>query len=263
MAEDIPDWEQSHVAASLGPGGNSPFAKTQHVIAQTGQAEASAAASAARAAALQQTTPATVASGKSKATLSGIQAITAGDALRRAKIQQHVDALQDQIQQDEMFQHLADARARVNPWSTSWKGQLLQNMGGSDAIALRDRLKTITADKTMDDLKRMKQAAGGSPLQRITQSEFSLLTSKIAALHQAQKPEDVRAALNDVEQHYRLFRAAAAGIDVDKASPDQLFQLGLGPNPAPPPPPTDPNGKLTAGGAWDDAPLRAGANAVR
>lgn len=129
---------------------------------------------------------------------------------------------------DEVLKAIELARSQVSGWSTGAVGQVLGNIGGTDARALAAPLSTIASRLTLDKLQELKNASatGASGLGSLTEKEGALLRDSVAGLDQYQDGDALLRSLDAVETHYRNMRALADGKDF--RSPEVQQQYGIG-----------------------------------
>lgn len=90
---------------------------------------------------------------------------------------------------------------------TGFSGQLLSNIGGTDARNLDAQLKTIRSALAFDSLQKMREnSPTGGALGQVSNIELSLLESSVAALDQAQTAEQLKEQLEEVRRHYENWR---------------------------------------------------------
>lgn len=90
---------------------------------------------------------------------------------------------------------------------TGFSGQLLSNIGGTDARNLAAQLKTIRSALAFDSLQKMREnSPTGGALGQVSNIELSLLESSVAALDQAQTAEQLKEQLEEVRRHYENWR---------------------------------------------------------
>lgn len=90
---------------------------------------------------------------------------------------------------------------------TGFSGQLLSNIGGTDARNLDAQLKTIRSALAFDSLQKMREnSPTGGALGQVSNIELSLLESAVAALDQAQTAEQLKEQLEEVRRHYENWR---------------------------------------------------------
>lgn len=109
---------------------------------------------------------------------------------------------------------ISDAKALVSDWSAKF-GSLLKNVPGTDAKALEVALKNIKANLGVDQLQQMRQVSktGASGFGALSDRELDVITTSIANLDQAQRPEDLIAALDRVTTHYNNWLKLQQGIN--------------------------------------------------
>jgi len=82
-------------------------------------------------------------------------------------------------------------------------GSYLQNVPGTDAHSLRQKIQTIKANAAFDKLQQMREASPtGGALGAVSAPELALLESAIGSLEQSQDDEDLLYNLDRVEQIY-------------------------------------------------------------
>lgn len=127
---------------------------------------------------------------------------------------------------------ISDAKALVSDWSTKF-GSLLKNVPGTDAKALEVALKNIKANLGVDQLQQMRQISktGASGFGALSDRELDVITTSIANLDQAQRPEDLIAALDRVATHYNNWLKLQQGINPYKQGENAPAAGGTPPPP--------------------------------
>jgi len=127
-------------------------------------------------------------------------------------------------QRDTMLLNLKKARDLVSWDSTGVVGQVMKNVGGSKAVNLQERLKTVKTLIGFDKLQQMRNnSPTGGALGAITEKELAFLQSVEGSLEQIQSDGQLNEVLDEVEAS--IGRIAAAQ---DAAFAYQYQALGQG-----------------------------------
>lgn len=137
---------------------------------------------------------------------AAIEAATAAEKATSA-------AEQEQQGVDVVLSAISDARRSVTgpglP-ATGLGGQILSNVGGTNARNLWSSLQTITGAIAIDRLMAMKAASPtGGALGAVSQTELDMLKASIGALEQSQDEAQFLANLARVEEQYKRIREKA------------------------------------------------------
>lgn len=158
----------------------------------------------------------------------------------------------------QMVSRVDDASKLVTNITAGWGG-LLKDLPASKARTLKARLDTLKARIGFDTLQAMRDASPtGGALGQVSERELGFLQATIANLDQLQDPEELKAELEKVKEHYLNF------LDYQKRSEDSkepLFgteewekwnsqQKSSTPSPAPAAPTAAPSAAPAAGGGW-------------
>jgi hypothetical protein len=109
--------------------------------------------------------------------------------------------------------------------TTTGVGGLLANLPATSARNLQAKLTTIKANLGFDRLQQMRDMSPtGGALGSVAVQELTSLQATIASLDQLQQPEELRAALDRIEGHYRRWlevvgaprRASGPQLDTTK-----------------------------------------------
>jgi len=161
---------------------------------------------------------------KSKA--EAIKAKAEADAL--ANSSSPVQSVMERLSHDDVITAINQARAAIKSGhSTGIAGQLLHNLGGTNAADLEGTLDTIKANLTFDNLKALKDQSktGASGLGQLSNKEGDLLASTVASLKQKQSPEKLLDSLDKIEMHYRRFNALLDGKDPSNSDVQKAYGL--------------------------------------
>lgn len=161
---------------------------------------------------------------KSKAEAIKAQA----EAAALANSSSPVQGAMERLSHDDVITAINQARDAIKAGhSTGIAGQLLHNLGGTNAADLEGTLDTIKANLTFDNLKALKDQSktGASGLGQLSNKEGELLASTVASLKQKQSPEKLLDSLDKIETHYRRFNALLDGKD--PSNPDVQKAYGL------------------------------------
>ena len=100
--------------------------------------------------------------------------------------------------------NIDQAIGSVNWWSTGTPGQIMQNLGGTDARALRAKLEPVLAALAFDRLQAMRDASKtGGALGQVSERELGLLMRSRYAIDQATDGETLVNALMQARGHYQ------------------------------------------------------------
>lgn len=152
-----------------------------------------------------------------------------------------IDAkLSASLSTDEALAGIARARQLISGWSTGVGGQLLSNIGSTDARDLKTVLNTVASGVTLGKLSELKaqSAQGASGLGALSEREGELLRDSVAGLDQFQSEDGLLASLDAVERHYRNVLALTNGEDPTQADVQKKYGIVS----------TTPDGKDTAVG---------------
>jgi hypothetical protein len=125
-----------------------------------------------------------------------VQTTIEGSRFDRAQKEEARAALERAINRDQAYSIVLDRvqdarRIAQNPWATGWRGQVLRNLGGTDARALQARTDTILANLGFERLQQMREESPtGGALGQVAVREIELLQATIANLDQAQSQEE-------------------------------------------------------------------------
>ena len=96
-----------------------------------------------------------------------------------------------------------DAINNVSGWTAGFGGQVLKNIGGTQASDLAGYLNTVKGNIGFEALQAMREASKtGGALGSIAVQELTALQSTLASLDQKQKPETLKANLQKIKRHY-------------------------------------------------------------
>lgn len=129
-----------------------------------------------------------------------------------------------------------------NVFATGLYGQVLSNLGGTDARNLEATVNTLQANLGFDALQAMRDASPtGGALGQVSERELALLTSAVASLDIAQDSGQLKKNLLSVKKHYQNWLStieeaeSQQGItssannlsvnDLDSLSEEQLLEL--------------------------------------
>lgn len=152
-----------------------------------------------------------------------------------------IDAkLSASLSTDEALAGIARARQLISGWSTGVGGQLLSNIGSTDARDLKTVLNTVASGVTLGKLSELKaqSAQGASGLGALSEREGELLRDSVAGLDQFQSQDGLLSSLDAVERHYRNVLALTNGEDPTQADVQKKYGIVS----------TTPDGKDTAVG---------------
>lgn len=97
---------------------------------------------------------------------------------------------------------IKDAKSLIG-YNTAGIGGMAAKIPMTDAKDLSAKLETVKANLGFDRLQQMReQSPTGGALGAVAVQELVALQSTVASLDQLQKPEQLRAALNKIENHY-------------------------------------------------------------
>lgn len=92
-----------------------------------------------------------------------------------------------------------NAKGMISNWSAGW-GSLLSGMPATQALGLREQLKRIVANMGFEELQDMRaNSPTGGALGQVAVQELEMLQKTRVSLEQAQKPEELKAALEELE----------------------------------------------------------------
>lgn len=96
------------------------------------------------------------------------------------------------------------AMKQADSWSaTGLTGQVLRNIGGTDAFKLEQTINPIKANLGFDELAKMRAASPtGGALGQVAVKELEFLQSAVASLDTAQDAEQLKQNLQAVKTHY-------------------------------------------------------------
>lgn len=154
----------------------------------------------------------------------------AAAAEQAGKANPQVAAAASKLGLDEVLAAIDRARKDVSGWSTGVGGQMLQNLGGTQARDLRGDLSTIGSHLTIDKLKDMKSqsSTGASGMGALSEKEGALLRDSVAGLDPLQSKDKVLESLAQVETHYRRLQAISHGENPDDPQVAKSYGLALG-----------------------------------
>lgn len=119
-----------------------------------------------------------------------------GMATKEARAQTVLDAVQE-------------AKDKVGFFSTGMTGQVLRNLGGTEAMDLDKTINTIKANLGFEELQKMREASKtGGALGQVAVKELEFLQSAVSALDTAQSREQLMKNLQKVEKHYSNWQKA-------------------------------------------------------
>lgn len=129
---------------------------------------------------------------KNKAEREGKKEADKPKAIRR------IQARYDQFKN--LKREVAKAKSQANFWSTGFIGQKLQDIGGTDAKALKSTLTTIKANAGFDKLQEMRDnSPTGGALGQVAVQELEALQSVWTSLEQSQDKSQLISNLNAFE----------------------------------------------------------------
>lgn len=106
------------------------------------------------------------------------------------------------VQAQSVLDTIKDAKSLVG-YNTAGFGGMAASIPMTDARDLSAKLETVKANLGFDRLQQMReQSPTGGALGAVAVQELTALQSTVASLDQLQKPEQLRAALNKIENHY-------------------------------------------------------------
>lgn len=109
-----------------------------------------------------------------------------------------------QAQGDLVSQEINRALDLSSGWSTGVGGWVLQNVPGTDANAMSNRLATIKANIGFNKLNQMRQESPtGGALGQVSERELGYLQSVMGSLEQSQRQEDLEYNLNRLWNTYQ------------------------------------------------------------
>lgn len=92
-----------------------------------------------------------------------------------------------------------NAKGMISNWSAGW-GSLLSGMPATQALGLREQLKRVVANMGFEELQDMRaNSPTGGALGQVAVQELEMLQKTRVSLEQAQKPEELKAALEELE----------------------------------------------------------------
>ena len=134
----------------------------------------------------------------------------------------------------------------IGPMSTGFVGARLRGVEGSPAYNLAAEIETVKANLGFDRLQQMREASPtGGALGAIAVQELVALQSTVANLDPNQSPEQLRANLQRVRDHYARWRAAVEQSLREEGQQGRQQQSG---GPRPPAPGTIEDGYRFKGG---------------
>lgn len=106
------------------------------------------------------------------------------------------------------LQSVRDLRGQVSGWTVG-AGGLLANLPTTDARSFRGKLDTLKANIAFNELAEMRAASKtGGALGSVAVRELALLENSQGNLDQLQRPEDLAAELDRIEQSLTRWTAA-------------------------------------------------------
>lgn len=141
-----------------------------------------------------------------------------------------------------------EAIPQVDWNAAGFVGNLMKNVGGSDAADLESTLDTIAGIVGFNELQEMREASKtGGALGQVAVRELEMLQATISSLKQKQSPKQLRENLNQMKTHFTNWLSvvndprfaseksgggAGAGVSQGQIVPaearfDQLMQSGL------------------------------------
>ena len=110
-----------------------------------------------------------------------------------------------------VIETVTEAKKLVSPWSTG-VGGYLSVLPSTDARKLKNKIDTIKANLGFDRLQQMRDASPtGGALGQVAVQEINFLQATVATLDQLESTDDLRAALNKIEEHYSNWKSALEG----------------------------------------------------
>lgn len=103
-----------------------------------------------------------------------------------------------------MLKKVEEARANSSQWSTGFWGNILKNVGGTEARDLQATLDTLLSNRGFETLQAMRDSSPtGGALGQVTERELTLLQSTLSSLDQAQSRPQFEKHLDEFEDYYR------------------------------------------------------------
>ena len=110
---------------------------------------------------------------------------------------------------DSTLDAIKNAREKIGFFSTGLIGQVLRNVGNTDALDLNEALEPIRASLAFDRLQQMRdESKTGGALGQVAVQELEMLQKSKASLNQAQNQDQLEKALAKIEGHYQKYRMA-------------------------------------------------------
>jgi hypothetical protein len=104
------------------------------------------------------------------------------------------------------YDAILNAEKKVGFWGTGLTGQVLSNIGGTDARNLDKALEPIRANLAFDRLQRMRnESVTGGALGQVAVREIELLMDSMSSLDQAQGEGELKYSLDKVKNHYTKY----------------------------------------------------------
>lgn len=103
-----------------------------------------------------------------------------------------------------ILSNISEVKGMISLASAGIVGQMTQWIGGSPSKNLQAAMEPIKSNLALDKLMSMKEASptGSSGLGQVTEREFSALMYSRESLDQAQSPEQLLKAMEDIETHF-------------------------------------------------------------
>lgn len=112
---------------------------------------------------------------------------------------------------DIVIKTIGEAKQGISGWSTGLMGQMLSNVGGTDARNLKAKLEPIRSALAFSELQKMREMSPtGGALGQVAVKELELLEASVASLDQAQDGKQLEESLNSIQKHMNNWKAAVA-----------------------------------------------------
>lgn len=123
---------------------------------------------------------------------------------------------------DSVLSQVDQALKNTGRWTTGAAGAVLSSYPGSEAYDLRATIDSLKANLSFDQIAEMRaNSPTGGALGSVSDNELKLLGAAVANLDANQSHDQVLKGLQQVQKHYRNWRATAReslGLPPDEAS---------------------------------------------
>lgn len=120
---------------------------------------------------------------------------------------------QHDLATNNLLQTIREAYPLVNKLTTSYAGQKLSDIGGTDANNLKQILDTIDANQVLQTFKQVRdESKTGAGVGALRVAELSLFSKMVSSLENSQTPEQLKEHLfklnNYIQSHQQLLNTA-------------------------------------------------------